>query len=106
MLPSKYFEDFIDKVYSILPPKYAKQLVNSFIGGLNMLTNKKSYYYFTDNDEYANMADKMYTEKGYEVQQICSLEQNVTCLSFKKLTPNYHTGSCVWRQIQEDGILI
>ena len=45
LLPSKYFEDFIDKVYSILPPKYAKQLVNSFIGGRNMLTNKKSYYY-------------------------------------------------------------
>ena len=64
LLPSTYFEDFIDKVYSILPPEYAKQLVNSFIGGLNMLTNKKAYDYFTDIDEYANMADKMYTEKG------------------------------------------
>jgi hypothetical protein len=44
LLPANYFEDFIDKVYSILPPKYAKQLVNLFIGGLNMLTNKKAYY--------------------------------------------------------------
>jgi hypothetical protein len=104
-LPANYFEDFIDKVYSILPPKYAKQLVNSFIGGLNMLTNKKAYYYFTHNQEYANMAYNLYEERGYAVQYINSIDEGVICLSFLKLNPNYHTGSCVWRQIQEDGIL-
>ena len=61
-----------------------------------MLTNKKAYYYFTDNDEYANMADKMYTEKGYLVEQICSLDVKVTCLSFKNLlltiTPDLASG--------------
>ena len=105
ILPADYFKDYVDRMYKILPAKYAKQVVNSFIGSLNMLTNKKSHYYMTDNHHYAISAYNLYEERGYEPDYIHTADSNVICLSFKKLTPNYVTGSCIWRQIQEDGIL-
>jgi hypothetical protein len=105
ILPADYFKDYVDRMYEILPAKYAKQVVNSFIGGLNMLTNKKAHYYVTDNKPYAISAYNFYENRGYGVDYIDAVDDNVICLSFKKLTPNYVTGSCIWRQIQEDGIL-
>ena len=59
----------------------------------------------TDNEDYAMRAYNMYEDRGYEVQYVNTLDSNIVCLSFKKLTPSYRTGSCVWRQVQEDGIL-
>ena len=105
ILPADYFSQFVDKVFKILPAKYAKQIVNSFIGGLNMLTNKKAHYYVTDNEDYAMRAYNLYEDRGCEVQYINTLDSNIVCLSFKKLTPNYRTGFSVWRQIQEYCIL-
>ena len=104
VLPANYFNDFVKSAYSTFDESTGKRIINTLIGGLNQLTIKTKHATFTDNQEVAIALNNKYINDGYISHLVPNLYDELYFISFQKNTPNYHTGTAIWRQIQEEGI--
>ena len=68
------------------------------------MTIKTRHATYTDNQEVAVALNNQYIDDGYISHLVPSLYEELYFISFQKQTPNYNTGTAIWRQIQEDGI--
>ena len=102
-LPHDYFKPFVKTAYDKFG-KSGKKLINTFIGGLHQITYKRRFGNYTDEQEIAIALTNEYTENGLKAYLEPDLYEELYFISATHETPNYHTGTAIWRQIQEDAM--
>ena len=103
VLPHNYFQNFVKTAYDNFG-KIGKNIINTFAGGLHQITYKRRHGTYTDNQEVAVALTNLYTEHGFKAHLEPDLYDELYFISVMTETPNYHTGTAIWRQIQEEGI--
>jgi len=99
-LEGDYFKKLIIKLIEDHPECY-KFMIVSLIGGLHQPNFKKNYGYFDDNLETAQAMTNYYNNNGFDAVLEPSLNDDLYYVLFQKSTPNFKTGSSIYRQIVE-----
>lgn len=102
-LPHDYFKQFVITAYDKFG-KSGKKIINTFVGGLHQITYKRRFGNYTDKQEVAIALTNEYTRHGLKSHLEPDLHEEVYFVTATTETPNYHTGTAIWRQIQEDAI--
>jgi len=102
-LPNNYFRLFVETAYNKFG-KSGKKIINTFVGGLHQITYKRRFGNYTDKQEVAIALTNEYTKHGLKSHLEPDLYEELYFITAMSETPNYHTGTAIWRQIQEDAI--
>lgn len=103
-LSHDYFKKFVKTAYDKKFGKSGKKIINTFVGGLHQITYKRRFGNYTDKQEVAIALTNEYTRHGLKAHLEPDLHEELYFITAMTETPNYHTGTAIWRQIQEDAI--